>query len=395
MSFRVISSLTSGRISGVDVFAFHLTTGLLRRGIDSKILLTRSERVEIDQMPIPAGIPVETLPEHRRRKQRHRRAALTEYLLSQAPCIYLPNYDFDHSPISAYLPESVCTVGIVHSDDPMHYDHVRSLGRFWNALVAVSSHTAEATAMIFRRSRQVHRIPYGVPVLPSFIPRCDREPGTIRLLYVGRIEQSQKRVLDMVRLLDRLEALGVPVQLTMVGDGPTKPDVEREGRRHIERGSLRLYGTRRNDEMPELFLDSDVFVLTSAFEGLPVSLLEAMAFGCVPVVTNVKSGIPEILRSGVNGLVVEVGDIDAMARAIQWLQAEPRRIELLGESARKTIAEGEHSLEHMVSRYLELFEQLLDDVRHGRYCRPQPIPGEMIYHRWHSRIRRNLRRFLG
>lgn len=395
MSFRVVSSLTSGRISGVDVFAFHLTSGLLRRGVDAKILLTRAERVEIDQMPIPAGIPIETLPEHLRRKQRHRRAALTNYLLSQAPCIYLPNYDFDHSPISAFLPESVCTVGIVHSDDPMHYDHVRSLGRFWNALVAVSSHTAEATATLFRKNRQVHRIPYGVPVLPSFVPRGDREPGTIRLLYVGRIEQTQKRILDMVRLLDRLDELGVPVQLTMVGDGPAKADVEQQGRKHIERGSLRLYGTRRNDEMPELFLDSDVFVLTSAFEGLPVSLLEAMAFGCVPVVTNVKSGIPEIIRDSVNGLVVEVGDIESMARVIQSLQEEPRRIELLGEAARRTIEAGEHSLEHMVDRYLDLFEQLQSDVQQGRYRRPAPLPGEMIYHRWHSRIRRNLRRFLG
>lgn len=392
MRLRVVSTLTSGRISGVDVFALHLTEGLVKRGVDARLLFTNPDRIEVDQMPLPPHATTEQLPEDSREKRRHRRRALREYLAALAPCVYLPNYDYDHSPVCAYLPDSVATIGIVHSDDPMHYDHVRVLGRFWNAVVGVSSHTTKETAKIFPRPDRVFRIPYGVPVLPSFAPRVDRKPGEIRLLYVGRLEQSQKRVLDMIELLDRLEGRRIPARLTLVGDGPARSRIEESGRRHIEAGALRLYGARRNDEMPEMYLDADVFLLTSAFEGLPVSLLEAMAFGCVPVATNVKSGVPEVVQQGVNGFLVDVGDVEAMANRIERLQREPAEIERMGEAARRSMEAGEHSLDRMVDRYLELFSTVDLDLRSGRFRRPSPFPGELAYRRLQCRVGRNLRR---
>lgn len=395
MTLRVISTLTSGRISGVDVFAFHLTSELVRRGVDARVLLTNPDRVEIDRMPLPTGVPVEELPIERRRKRRHRRRALTDYLASAAPCIYLPNYDYDHSIVSARLPESICTVGIVHSDDPMHYDHVRLLGRFWNAVVGVSAHTTETAAGLFGRRDRVFRIPYGVPVIPTVGPGTKRRSDRLRLLYVGRIEQSQKRVFDMLALLGLLERRGLSAQLTVVGDGPARVEFEQRGRRHIEEGRLRVFSTRPNEEMPELYLDADVFLLTSAFEGMPVSLLEAMAFGCVPLVTKVKSGVPELVREGVNGLLAEVGDIEGMADQLQRLQRRPDEIERMGVEARKTIEIGEHSLNHMVDRYLELFELLTEDVATGRYRRPRPVPGELPYRRIRCRVRRNWIRWIG
>jgi glycosyltransferase involved in cell wall biosynthesis len=392
MRLRVVSTLTSGRISGVDVFAMHLTEGLAKRGVDARLLFTNPDRVEIDRMPLPPSATAEQLPEESRGKRRRRRRALREYLTAIAPCIYLPNYDYDHSPVCASLPDSVATIGIVHSDDPMHYDHVRVLGRFWNAVVGVSSHTTRAAANLFPRPDRVFRIPYGVPVLPSFTPRADRKPGEIRLLYVGRLEQSQKRVLDMVELLDRLVRRRVPARLTLVGDGPARSKIEESGRRHVESGALRLLGTRRNDEMPEMYLDADVFLLTSAFEGLPVSLLEAMAFGCVPLATNVKSGVPELVQEGVNGLLVDVGDVEAMADRIERLQREPAEIERMGEAARRSMEAGEHSLDRMVDRYLELFAVVESDLRRGKFRRPRPFPGELAYRRLQCRVGRNIRR---
>ena len=394
MNWRVISCLTSGRISGVDIFAFHLTEGLLRRGIDARILLTHPDRVELDRLPLPASVPIDTLPKEWRSKRRYRRRALREYLKSQAPCIYIPNYDYDHSPISATLPREIYTIGIVHSDDPMHYDHVRQLGRFWDAVVAVSHKIAETTSALPRVEGRLHTIPYGVPC-PADLTVRRHEPGKpLQILYVGRLEQTQKRVLDMPLILDRLKEERVPVVLTMVGDGPARAALEAAARQHLKDGTLRLLGTKLNEEMPALYQSADIFLLTSSFEGLPVSLLEAMSFGCVPVVTRVKSGVSEVVKEGETGCLVDIGDVEGIAKRIAELAAHPALRDKLASGALSFIHQGEHSVDRMVERYIDLFAHITQQSERGEFQRPTPFFAELFVRRWQCRVRRNIRRIM-
>jgi glycosyltransferase involved in cell wall biosynthesis len=395
MGWKIVSCLTSGRISGVDIFVVHLTEELRRRGHDARILLTRAGQSEVDAMPLPTDAPVDTLPPSARRKRRHRRRALREYLLSQGSCIYLPNYDFCHSPISARLPTSIHTVGILHSDDPMHYDHVRQLGRFWNRVVAVSSRIADVCREIRVPTQQLQTIPYGIP-LPARRPPHDRTADDpLRLLYVGRIEQTQKRVLDMPLILDGLVARGVRAQLTIVGDGPLRATLETRAAEHIAAGRLRLLGTLPNSQVDEQYRNADVFLLTSAFEGLPVSLLEGMAHGCVPVVTRVESGVQEVIQPGINGEWAEVGDVAGFVRILADLQAHPARQQQLADAAYRTIADGAFSLSRMVDRYEDLFADMTQEVSAGHYDRPAPYPAELWMKEWQFRIERNWSRLRG
>ncbi len=96
--------------------------------------------------------------------------------MSLGECIYMPNYDFCHSPISARLPASIHTVGILHSDDAMHYDHVRQLGRFWNRVVTVSQRIAETCRAIDVPADKLLTIPYGIPI-PSEPRQVSRQPA--------------------------------------------------------------------------------------------------------------------------------------------------------------------------------------------------------------------------
>jgi glycosyltransferase involved in cell wall biosynthesis len=79
-------------------------------------------------------------------------------------------------------------------------------------------------------------------------------------------------------------------------------------------------GSVRYAEVPALLREHDVFLLTSDYEGLPLSLLEAMGQGLVPVVSALKSGIPEVVDNS-NGLLVAVNDVPGYARAIVQLHA--------------------------------------------------------------------------
>ncbi|MGH7449866.1 MAG: glycosyltransferase [bacterium] len=83
------------------------------------------------------------------------------------------------------------------------------------------------------------------------------------------------------------------IELTIIGSGVEEEALRQACAAFEARGAVRFLGTLSNEHVLKVFAASDVFILPSEFEGLPVSLLEAMARGCIPVVSNIRSGIPE------------------------------------------------------------------------------------------------------
>lgn len=132
---------------------------------------------------------------------------------------------------------------------------------------------------------RVVNIPYGV-VVPGECP-ARRRSGVLRLVYTGRMEHRQKRVTALVFMSGELRRRGVAHTLTLIGDGPAAGEVDRmiEGCPEIRR--LAPLGPLSVAAMLE---EHDALVLPSRFEGLSVSVLEAMARGCVPIVARTRSG---------------------------------------------------------------------------------------------------------
>jgi glycosyltransferase involved in cell wall biosynthesis len=105
--------------------------------------------------------------------------------------------------------------------------------------------------------------------------------------------------------------------------------------------------------VPELLKQHDLYLLASEFEGLPLSLLEAMGAGLVPVVSDLPSGIPDVVDAG-NGMLVPPDDVAGYARAIIHLHGH--RDELAAKSsAARTRVETEFSVEAMTDRWLAVF----------------------------------------
>ena len=100
---------------------------------------------------------------------------------------------------------------------------------------------------------------------------------------------------------------------------------------------VRIHGWIEPRHRDELLARATVFVLPSHAEGLPMSLLEAMAAGC-PVVATAVGGIPDLVSHGVNGLLVEPGDAQALADAVGRVLADPKLARSLGRAARATVA---------------------------------------------------------
>jgi glycosyltransferase involved in cell wall biosynthesis len=180
----------------------------------------------------------------------------------------------------------------------------------------------------------------------------DGSGGTAVALAVGRL-RAPKDFACLVRATAEL-APG-RLRVFIVGDGPDRPALQAEIARLGAGASVELLGERA--DVAELLAAADLFVLPSHSEGMPMSVLEAMAAG-LPVVASAVGGIPELVRDGETGRLVAPGDAPALARALDALAGDPVARARLGAAGRRR-AEREFDVEACRRAHLELYRAAL------------------------------------
>jgi glycosyltransferase involved in cell wall biosynthesis len=153
------------------------------------------------------------------------------------------------------------------------------------------------------------------------------------LLFLGRLERA-KGVFDLVDAVAALRKTHPDVRLILAGD-----DVDGLGRYADERGvadAVQLTGWVGPEKKRALLDSTAVFVLPSYAEGSPISLLEAMAAG-LPSVATAVGGIPDVVADGVNGMLVEPGDVGMLTNVLRRLLDDRMLRSRLGAAARETV----------------------------------------------------------
>lgn len=370
---RVIFTTPMWNISGVNTFTESVIKGLNRRGFDAELLFTLDD-VDRNFLPdVPHRFLDEAIPGEGGPVSADRWSRIIRYLVENAPCIFVPGYDYVASVVSPALPDDVGVLGVIHSDDKEHYEHAVRLGRYWNAIVAVSECCYERTVALNSAFKAVsHHIPYGIQ-LPTRYERPAREPGApLRLVFSGRIEQIQKNCLAIPQLVRELDAQGFPYVLTMLGDGEEAGTLRAEMREQIDAGRVQMPGRVTMDQVREALLENDVFMLVSFFEGLPVSMLEAMAHGCVPVVSAMDSGVPELVEEGVTGYSLPVHELGAFARRLKALHEDREHLARMSRTCHER-AVAHYGEERMSDDYAEVLEEVWREITRDVYRRP-PTP---------------------
>ncbi|MGN6094726.1 MAG: glycosyltransferase family 4 protein [Bosea sp. (in: a-proteobacteria)] len=174
-----------------------------------------------------------------------------------------------------------------------------------------------------------------------------------RLVTVGRLSE-QKGQLILLRALGTLAGQGVPFKLTVAGDGPMRPQLERAIRELGLEQHVELAGWMSNAEVRAAIREARALVLPSFAEGLPVVLMEALALGR-PVITTYVAGIPELVAERDCGWLVPAGDVDRLASAIkQCLQAPDSVIWAMGATGRDHVLE-RHDIARECRKLASLF----------------------------------------
>jgi glycosyltransferase involved in cell wall biosynthesis len=217
-------------------------------------------------------------------------------------------------------------------------------------VTAVSWATADQLVRGFgvnpARVRVVHP---GVPDEFLSIERRNPVQGRLNVLYLGSLS-TEKNPLAAVEAVTAMES---EATLRMVGDGPLLGTLEQYARN--DRVRMEVIGPA--DDVSEHLGWADALVLTSRTEGLPGVILEAGAAG-VPVVAFGVGGVAEAVEDGVTGFVIEPGDNQAMARALDRLAREPDLRLSMARAGRVKIAD-HFLLSHALVRYLDALDGIL------------------------------------
>lgn len=391
-----LASSPSLELSGANVLLAGLFRGFSQRGHGAAWLVTSNEGSADSCWLEAMGLEFQILPRTAVGDVTKRQRLLIEEVKRYSQCIYFPNYDFDMLWAAGALPPSCRTVFIMHCDDPVYYEAIQQRGSVMDAIVCVSAYLASEVKRRWPElASRVHHIPFGVE-LPddASISKPSLSEGPLEVVYCGRLVEEQKRIGDLARIILECHSRNLPVRFHIAGCGPEEGTFFAKLEAPITKGMVKRLGKIPHDEVSALLASCHAFILTSAYEGLPVSLLEAMAHGCVPIVTAVSSGIPEVIDDGVNGFMLPIGDTEAFSLQLEKMCADQTAVRACAEAALATINSKGYSLDTCLNRFLVLCASLSPSVlgmtrgRDTGRCITPPS------YRWHRRIRARLSRLL-
>jgi len=183
-------------------------------------------------------------------------------------------------------------------------------------------------------------------------PATSTEPAERLVVHLSNF-RPVKRVPDVVEVFARV-AKAMPARLMLIGDGPDRSIAEYLAAKHGIQDRVHFLG--KQDNVNELLPLADLMLMPSEMESFGLAALEAMACG-VPTIATRVGGVPELVNDGENGLLFNVGDVDAMSSAAISLLRDQPRLAKMAEAARKTAQD-----HFCASRIIPLYEAYYDRV---------------------------------
>jgi len=227
-----------------------------------------------------------------------------------------------------------------------------------DGLTAVSNFLARKTKEEFVINKPIEMIPNFIDIhrFTADSPGCQRErfaaPQEKIVMHLSNF-RPVKRIPDVIEVFRRIHAK-IPSRLLLIGDGPESARAQALVEEYRLEKQVTFLG--QQEYVENLLCLGDLFLLPSAEEGFGLAALEAMASG-VPVIATRIGGLPELVQSGVNGFLLEVGDVEGMAaKGIEILSSSSGQA--YKDQARQTAVELFDS-EKIIPRYEAYYEKVL------------------------------------
>lgn len=257
------------------------------------------------------------------------------------------------------VPLVITTHGLIGQTAPYWFSnlYLKSMGKFTlNCADRIISYTTVEKKTLIKLGidkKKIKVIPNGVDT-NLFLPIEKQETELIRILWIGRFVPG-KGVEYLIDAFNTLIKDFPNVKLNMIGKGPLKKNIEQKIQDLDLRGSINIKEFVPNTDLPETYQNSEVFVLPSLNEGVPRTILEAMACG-VPVVCTELPQLVKIVKGC--GFVVPLRDSHAIAESIINIISNRELAHEFGETGRAKVVE-KYSWVDTVKKTVRLYEELL------------------------------------
>lgn len=234
-------------------------------------------------------------------------------------------------------PQAVKIVDVIHNDNVSLFNAHMIFSKWVDAYICVSDkirreilslYTIEDSKAYFKEQPIEVETQYTKVFGESYEP--------IRIGYAARIVKQQKRTDLFPELISELEKKQINYILTIAGDGECLPAIQKYINRENLADKVHILGRIPKAEMSSFWKQQDIFLNFSEYEGTSLSMLEAMGYACVPIVTLV-SGVSEFIVHGENGYISSVGDLKDLAAHVKELDADREKVKIFGLRCRDLI----------------------------------------------------------
>lgn len=357
--YRILHVVTRMGFGGLEVEILNLVRGLERRGFEQAVSCLEGAGELADQ--IPADIPLRACGEGNVSQRIPWRAA--RYIRDWQP-------DIIHVRNGWAWPDTVIAWILAGRPGRLIFSFhgwgqvermprrraflYRQLARMTPGLASISLETAQ-------RFAEESGIPAGrFVVLDSGIdterfqpPKTSRAGGRLILGCVSRLDPIKAHDL-LIDACARLIGEGHDLELRLLGDGPSRGELERQVQERGIGDRVKFLGMRL--DIPEQLREMDVFVLSTHREGRPISIMESLATG-VPVIATRVGSVPGLIADGKTGFLVEPDDVEGLTRAIRRLVEDHELRGRCSEEARR-FAVAELSVERMADQYAAYYREI-------------------------------------
>jgi glycosyltransferase involved in cell wall biosynthesis len=211
--------------------------------------------------------------------------------------------------------------------------------------------------------KNIYYVPNGVNIGQKIVPHAILNLGLLPdnyILYVGRLSPEK----GCHFLLNAFKHLKTKQHLVIAGDAPHNQDYIRSLKDNADDRVLFL-GHVSSDLLYELYSNASIYVLPSESEGLSISLLEAMSYGCCVVTSDIKENLDVILDCG---LFFEFGNVDALSKTLNSLLQDYPLRKSMGQKAREHVAR-HYNWDTICTKYEELYNKLAYDKKSNQGLR--------------------------
>ena len=214
------------------------------------------------------------------------------------------------------------------------------------------------------KENHIHVIHNGINI-SQFNPKTARvqlradwkvSDNEILLTIVGRLAPEKGHEV-LFKAMTQITKQHPNVKLLVIGDGPLRNNLEEQIKNLNLSNHIILAGLR--EDMPDVYRSCDILVNASYKEGLPMTILEAMASGLTIIATRVGA-VPQVIREGENGILLEAGNSEVLAQAVISLLNDPSQRQILAQQAYKDVCR-DFSDQIMFDKYKQLYEAVLTD----------------------------------